>query len=75
MIVLAQAMIFILALGGIGLFSILALRAAGPAFSRARPPMARLRAGAATLACIAGVIGSAAAGFWGIGWLMYLAQS
>lgn len=69
----AMMLIFLMALAGIGLFSLLALRFAGSAVSRANDARRRAFAWLSVAACIGGVIGSAAGGFWGIGWLMYLA--
>ncbi|MBI1250467.1 MAG: hypothetical protein GC189_03230 [Alphaproteobacteria bacterium] len=74
MILVGMIVIFLMALAGIALFSVLALRFAGPAVSRANTGQRRALAGLAVASCIGGVIGSAAGGFWGIGWVLYLAQ-
>ena len=71
---LAQAAIYLLALGGIVLCSILALRFAGPALNRTRTPAERMAYALATLASIAGIAASAATGFLGVAALLYIAQ-
>jgi hypothetical protein len=71
---LAQAAIYLLALGGIVLCSILALRFAGPALNPTRTRAQRIGYALAALASLAGVVASAAAGFLGIAALLYIAQ-
>jgi hypothetical protein len=71
---LAQAAIYLVALGGIVFFSFLMLRFAGPALNRTRPRGERLVYGLAALASLAGVAASAAAGFMGVAALLYIAQ-
>lgn len=68
-----QGAIFIVAAGGILFFSLLALRAAGPALNRGRRPASRALFGFAVLACIGGILASAAAGFLAIAYLLYIA--
>lgn len=71
---IGQGIIFLLAAGGILLFSILMLRFAGPALSRTRSGVSRAAYAFAALACLAGIVASAAAGFLGIAYLLYIAQ-
>lgn len=69
-----QAVIFLIAIGGIVLFSMLMLRFAGPALNRGRAAPARLAYAAASLLCLIGIVASAAGGFLAIAYLLYTAQ-
>ncbi|MGE3249932.1 MAG: hypothetical protein AB7J28_02195 [Hyphomonadaceae bacterium] len=73
-LLLGQVAIFLLALGGIFLFSVLTLRFAAPALSKARAPLSRAAHGFAALASLAGIVACAAGGFLGIAYLLYIAQ-
>lgn len=74
-ILLGQTAIFLLAVAGIVLFSILALRFGGPALNRTRTARSRAIYGLAAGACLAGIVASAACGFLGIAYLLYIAQT
>ncbi|NDC58989.1 MAG: hypothetical protein EBZ50_09260 [Alphaproteobacteria bacterium] len=75
MLVLGSLVIFLLALGGIGYFTIQALRFAGNALNRRRPMRSRMIRGALAAASALAILGSSAAGFYGIGALWYNAQT
>jgi hypothetical protein len=72
--ILVQAAIFLIAVGGIGLFTLLTLRFAGPAMNRNRAPASRALHGLAAAACVCGIVASAALGFGGLAAVLYIAQ-
>jgi hypothetical protein len=72
--ILAQAAIYLLAVGGIALFTVLALRFAGPAFNANRAPASRALNGLIAAACVGGIVASAALGFGGLAAVLYIAQ-
>lgn len=74
MLILVQTLIFLAALVGIGAFSMGLLYFAGPAFSKARTRRQRRTAGVFMILCLCGIVASAAAGFYGVGAVMYYAQ-
>lgn len=74
MILLAQLIVYLLAIAGIVLCSVGVIFFAGGALNRARPREFRIRRGIYTALCLCGIVASAAAGFVGIATIMYLAQ-
>jgi len=72
MLFIGQALVFLLALAGVVFFSLQALRFAGPALNANRRPKDRAANAAASLACLAGIVASAAGGFYGVGALLYI---
>jgi hypothetical protein len=75
MLVLGSLAIFLVALGGIGFFTVQALRLAGNAMNGRRPMRSRMIRGALAAASALAIIGSSAAGFYGIGALWFYAQT
>lgn len=73
MIILAQLILWLIALGGIVGGSFGALFFAGGAVNRARPREFRIRRAGLALLCLCGIVASAALGFVGIPAIMYLA--
>ncbi|MBL8548658.1 MAG: hypothetical protein JNJ73_01640 [Hyphomonadaceae bacterium] len=71
--ILAQTAIFIAAVGAIVWFSVLTLRFAGPAMSRARVWRSRAWHGLIAALCLAGIVISAALGFVGLAGVQYIA--
>lgn len=69
-----NTLIFLAAVGGIVLFSLLTLRFAGQAMNGARARRARALAGVYAGLCAGAVAASAAAGFLGISFVLYTAQ-
>ncbi|MEZ5995005.1 MAG: hypothetical protein R3C25_04565 [Hyphomonadaceae bacterium] len=74
MILLAQTLVYLLAVAGVVAGSLGALYFAGGAFNRARPRELRRRRAALAALCLCGIVASAATGFVAIPALMYLAQ-
>lgn len=72
MLLAGQALVFVLALAGVAFFSLQALRFLGPALNPNRAPRARAAHAVAAAACLAGIVASAAAGFYGVGALLYI---
>ena len=75
MLVLGSLAIFLLALAGIGYFTVQALRLFGNALNRRRPMRSRMIRGALAAASALAIIGSSTAGFYGIGALWFYAQT
>ncbi len=74
MAILAQLILWLVALAGIVGGSFGALFFAGGAASRARPREFRIRRGLYALLCLCGIVASATLGFVGIPAIMYLAS-
>lgn len=66
--------IFLAAVAGIIIFSLLALRFAGMAMNGARERRSRAMSGVFAALCAGGIAASAAAGFLGITLVLYTAQ-
>jgi hypothetical protein len=74
MILLAQLVIYLLALTGIVLGAMGMLFFAGGALNQARPREFRLRRGLYAALCVCAIVASAGLGFVGIALIMYFAQ-
>jgi hypothetical protein len=74
MILLAQNLIFLLALAGIVAGAMGALFFVGGALNRARPRDFRIRRAIIAALCLCGIVASAGLGFVGIAAIMYFAQ-
>ena len=74
MLLLAQLIVYLLAIAGIVLCSVGVIFFAGGALNQARPREFRIRRGIYTALCLCGIVASAAAGFVGIATIMYFAQ-
>jgi hypothetical protein len=74
LLVIAQTLLYMLAVGGIVAGSLGALFFAGGAMNQARPPEMRRRRGLLAALCVCGIVASAAAGFVGVPMILYLAQ-
>lgn len=74
MIALLQIAIYLLALAGVAACSMGLIYFAGRAMNRAREPGFRLRQGVIAVLCLCGIVASAAAGFVGVGAIMYWAS-
>jgi hypothetical protein len=72
MIILAQALLYILAVAGIVAGSLGFIFFAGGAMNKARPPQMRRRRWALAALCVCAIVASAAAGFVGIPLILYL---
>jgi hypothetical protein len=73
-ILLAQTLLYMLAVAGIVAGSLGFLFFAGGAMNKARPPDMRRRRWALAALCVCGIVASAAAGFVGVPMILYLAQ-
>jgi hypothetical protein len=73
LILLAQLLIFLLALAGVAACSLAMIFFAGGAMNRARPREYRLTRTVYAALCLIGLVASAAAGFVGVGAIMYWA--
>ena len=71
---LAQLLVYLLALAGIVLGALGMIFFAGGALNRARPREYRVRRAIYAGLCVCGIVASAALGFVGIAALMYFAQ-
>lgn len=74
MILLAQLLLYLVALAGVLLGALGALFFAGGALNSARPPAFRWTRAALALLCVCAIVASAALGFVGIGAIMYFAR-
>ena len=74
MILLAQTLLYILAVAGIVAGALGAINFVGGAMNPARPPEVRHRRWLAAALCVCGIVASAALGFLGIPALLYLAS-
>ncbi len=72
---LAQLLVYLLALAGIVLGALGMIFFAGGALNRARPREYRVRRTIYAGLCVCGIVASAALGFVGIAALMYFAQA
>lgn len=75
MVLLIQVLIYVAALAGIVLGALGMIFFAGGALNRARPRAFRIRRATYAFFCMCGILASAALGFVGIAWVMYLAQT
>ncbi len=75
MSLLAQLVIYLLALSGVVLGALGVLFFTGGALNRARSRAYRIRRAVLAAASLCGIFASAALGFVGIAWVMYLAQA
>jgi hypothetical protein len=73
-VLLAELVVFLVAIAGIICGALGALFFAGGAFNQARPRDFRIRRGVYAALCVCAIVASAALGFVGIGTIMYLAQ-
>lgn len=74
MVFVAQALLYMLAVGGVVAGALGAINFAGGAMNRARAPELRRRRWALAALCVCGIVASAALGFLGIPTLLYLAS-
>lgn len=74
MALIAQALLYMLAVAGVVAGSLGALFFAGGAMNQARSPDMRRRRAVLAALCVCGIVASAAAGFVGMPVIMYLAQ-
>lgn len=72
--VIAQTLLYMLAVAGIVAGSLGFIFFAGGAMNKARPPSMRLRRWALAALCVCVIVASAAAGFVGIPAILYLAR-
>jgi hypothetical protein len=74
LLVIAQTLLYMLAVGGIVAGSLGAIFFLGGAMNRARPADMRRRRAALAALCVCGIVASAALGFVGVPAILYLAQ-
>lgn len=74
MVLIAQTVLYIVSVAGIVAGSFGLLYFAGGAMNRARTREVRVRHGVYAALCLCGIVASAAAGFAGLGAIMYFAQ-
>lgn len=74
MALIAQTLLYMLAVAGVVAGSLGALFFAGGAMNQARPADMRRRRALLAALCVCGIVASAAAGFVGMPVIMYLAQ-
>jgi hypothetical protein len=74
LIVIAQTLLYMLAVGGIIAGSLGAIFFLGGAMNQARPADMRRRRAALAALCVCGIVASAALGFVGVPAILYLAQ-
>lgn len=74
-VLLAQLLVYLLAIAGIVTGALGMLFFAGGALNRARPRGYRVRRAIYTALCVCGIVASAALGFVGIASIMYFAQA
>jgi hypothetical protein len=73
-ILLAQLLLYLVALAGVLLGALGALFFAGGALNSARPPAFRWKRGVLALLCVCVIVASTALGFVGIATIMYFAR-
>jgi hypothetical protein len=74
MVLIAQALLYLLAVAGCVAGSLGAIFFLGGALNRARPSAMRIRRGLLALLCVCGIVAAAALGFLGIPALLYFAS-
>jgi hypothetical protein len=74
MVLLAQTLLYMLAVAGIVAGTMGLIFFAGGAMNKARPPEMRRRRALVAALCACGIVASAALGFVGIPAILYLAQ-
>lgn len=74
-VLLAQLLVYLLAIVGIVTGALGMLFFAGGALNRARPREYRVRRAVYTVLCVCGIVASAALGFVGMASIMYFAQA
>ena len=74
MVLLAQLVLYMAAVGGVAACSLGMIFFAGGAMNRARTPEMRQRRWLLAALCLCGIVASAALGFVGVPAILYLAQ-
>lgn len=74
MVLLAQTLLYLLAVAGVAACALGAIYFVGGALNPARPPEIRRRRWLAAALCVCGIVAAAAAGFLAIPALLYLAS-